>query len=322
MGVRGLYTFLKKYAPIISFQELAAIPNQKYGLDISQIIFKYKGDHDKILAYIQMFHDANQKLLCVFDGKSEEYKQDEMERRNKMREEKAKDAQKIKDLLEKFSTDLSPQEKKVLETKYESCARNGWQLTQELRHGIKRLLYAHYIPLVKSTVEADSLLAQLSQKGHLDIVISGDMDLLALGAQCLCIPYSTDDRFYLVHRSKFLAFLQLDDRSFRQLCALCSTDVKTGGQSPSFQDALPYFQKYKNLETLKAKYPDYVSTWPSENHVLYRNYEHEENLIIEEDKPRMECFQTNRPMPYLETPPSPPLSTSPILSRNIPIVCV
>ncbi len=303
MGVRGLYTFLKNYAPIVSFQELSIIPNRKYGLDISQIIFKYKGDHNKILSYIQMFESANQKILCVFDGKSEEYKQDEMERRNKMREEKAKDAQKIKDLLEKFSTDLSIQEKKVLEEKYEIFSKSGWQLTQELRHGIKRLLYEKYIPLIKSTVEADSLLAQLSQKRHLDFVISGDMDLLALGTQCLCIPYSTDDRFYLVHRDKFLEFLELDDTSFRQLCALCSTDVKKSRQPPSFQEALPYFQKYKNLETLRAKYPDYVQSWPSDNHIFYRTYTNIEDLIIKEDQERMKCFQTNQPMPYLPNPP-------------------
>ena len=176
MGVRGLYTFLKKYAPVVSFQELCTISNRKYGLDISQIIFKYKGDHEKILEYIHMFEKSNQKILCVFDGKSEEYKQDEMERRNKMREEKTKDAQKIKDLLEKYEGDLSYQERKVLEEKYKLYSQSGWQLTQDLRHGIKRLLYEKYIPLIKSTVEADSLLAQLSQKKYLDFVISGDMD--------------------------------------------------------------------------------------------------------------------------------------------------
>jgi 5'-3' exonuclease len=303
MGVRGLYTFLKKYAPIVSFQELSTIPNRKYGLDISQIIFKYKGDHTRIFEYIQMFENANQKILCVFDGKSEEYKQDEMERRNKMREEKAKDAQKIKDLLEKFSGDLSYQEKKVLEEKYKMYAQSGWQLTQDLRHGIKRLLYEKYIPLIKSTVEADSLLAQLSQKKYLDYVISGDMDLLALGASCLCIPYSTDDRFYVVHRTQLLSFLQLDDNSFRQLCAVCSTDVKKSGQPPSFQEALPYFQKYKNIETIRKKYPDYVQSWPSENHIFYRDYTNMDDLIIEEDKPRMECFEKNQPMPYLSSPP-------------------
>ena len=304
MGVRGLYSYIKKHSPILTFQELFQISNRKYGLDISQIIFKYKGDHEKILSYIQMFSTNQQKLLCVFDGKSEIYKQDEMERRNKQREDKMKDAQKIKDLLEKYSVDLSDQERKILEEKYDSYAKRGWQLTQELRHGIKRLLYENYIPLIKSTIEADTLLAQLSKEKYIDFVISGDMDLLALGTEYLCIPHEHDDnKLYVVQRSNFLQFINLDDNTFRQLCALCSTDVKKQGQPPSFQEALPYFQKYKNIETLRAKYPDYVQSWPSDEHVFYRDYKTIEDLIITEDQPRFTCFQENKPMPYISNVP-------------------
>ena len=304
MGVRGLYSYIKKHSPILTFQELFQIPNRKYGLDISQIIFKYKGDHEKILEYINMFTNHNQKLLCVFDGKSEIYKQDEMERRNKQREDKMKDAQKVKDLLEKYSAELSDQEKKILEEKYNSYAKSGWQLTQDLRHGIKRLLYENYIPLIKSTIEADTLLAQLSKDQYIDFVISGDMDLLALGAEYLCVPHENDDnKLYVVQRSNFLQFINLNDTSFRQLCTLCSTDVKKKGQPPSFQEALPYFQKYKNIETLREKYPEYVQTWPSDDHVFYRKYNSIQDLIITDDQVRFTCFQENKPMPYSSTPP-------------------
>lgn len=47
--------------------------------------------------------------------------------------------------------------------------------------------------MVKAKGEADGLLSALSNRGDLDLIISGDMDLIAMGAKVVWAPQ--DDGF-------------------------------------------------------------------------------------------------------------------------------
>ena len=111
MGVRGLYTYCKKYGKIITHEQLCRMtPSFKIGIDISHYVFKWQGDTQKLTRYLQSFQNSSHKPLCVFDGKHEKAKLPEAERRNNRRAWEIQEAERLETLLEKNREDLTQEQ--------------------------------------------------------------------------------------------------------------------------------------------------------------------------------------------------------------------
>lgn len=317
MGVRGLYTYCKKYGKVLTHAELCKMAPQKIGIDISHYIFKWQGDTNKLVHFIRELEESYHKPLCVFDGKHEQAKLPEADRRNNKRAWESSEAQRIQQLLEKNRNELTDEQIETFTRMIATHQRKGWQLTQEIRHGIKRALYENYIPLVKSSREADLLLASLAYYEQFEWIISGDLDLLALGVNHLLVPLQDSNDYLYIYRPAVLQGLQMSDIQFRQMCAMCCTDSVKSAIPHNVHDIIPWIRKYRDIHTLHSKMPQLMAEWPSKNHIFFENIPSLETCILETDYENYIAYKLNKPMPYLSPEEAP---EDPLLIPIVPIV--
>ena len=227
MGVRGLQSFVRKFSTHKTLNDLLAnsFQKQRIGIDISYYIYKWQGDIERIVEFIRTLQGNKHHIILGFDGRAEDGKQWEAQRRRTAREEEMKSAQNILTTLDSSTEEMTDEHRKYLEQKVIEHQKRGWSITRDVRTAIKKRLYEEKIPMVKAKSEADGLLASMGANGVLDIVISGDMDLLAMGAGILWTPLEDGLSFNEFNREIIMDKLSLSDYQFRSMCAMCFTEA-------------------------------------------------------------------------------------------------
>jgi hypothetical protein len=303
MGVRGLQSFIRKMTTsntCYTIQNLLDPKNQrlKIGIDISFYIYKWQGDVDKIVSFIRSLQSNHHRILLAFDGRAEDGKAWEAQRRRDVRSQELKTANAILQLLESEQSTLTEDQRFLLEKKASDHQKKGWSLTKELRQSLKLRLFEEKIPMVKAKGEADGLLAASSSCGHLDLVVSGDMDLLAMGAKVLWTPLEDGYTFREYNRESILEELELTDWQFRSMCAICFTESSEQQNKFDIYQAYQSIRVFKSLTTLQYKYPHWLQVWPTESHIFYRTIDQVDPWIRDDQLPIYKAFLDCQPMPY------------------------
>jgi hypothetical protein len=298
MGVRGLQSFLREYSIPKTFDDLLnpKFSRRRIGIDISFYIYRWQGDAQKILDFIRALQKNRHQVLLVFDGRAEDGKQWEAQRRRDVRDQELQNANKLLELLN--TADLTDDERFLIEWRAAEHQKKGWSLTREIRHAIKERLYEEKVPMVKAKGEADGLLAAACATGDLDLVISGDMDLLAMGAKLLWTPLEDGMQFKEYDREKILEELGFGDWQFRSLCSMCFTETSQEQNSFTIQQAYHMLKVFRNLTNLKQKYPQWLAVWPDDSHIFYRSVDTIEPWIREDQLHIYKAFMNYEPMPY------------------------
>jgi flap endonuclease-1 len=195
--------------------------------------------------------DQNSVPIYVFDGKPPEAKEDELQRRRERREQSIVDIRiqeeniattkenvkqlkqqlKVKkddmELLEQISElkGVLQKQKTKLKSKQDSCFR----VTQKHIESVKKLLDIMGIPYVQGVDESDPLLSQLCKEGLVDVVMSDDMDYLALQTPLLLKRNTNKDEYGLTAFDQYTysevkQSLNVNDAEFIDLCILCGCD--------------------------------------------------------------------------------------------------
>jgi XPG I-region len=300
MGVRGLQSFLRSYSVSKTMQDLLSPKNQKLkiGIDISYYVYRWQADADRILGFLNQLMSNKHRILLAFDGRAEDGKVWEAQRRRAIRDEELKHADAI---LEKLKTNpelFTEEERKQMEAMAQEHQKKGWSFTKDRRNALKERLYEAKIPMVTAKGEADGLLATLCARGDLDIVISGDMDLFAMGARSLWTPVGDGLQFREYAHDAILEELGLGDYQFRSMCAICYTEASEVLNSFDIRQAYQAIRVFRNLTTIKAKYPEWLQVWPDDSHIFYRSVEKVEPWIREDQLPIYKAFMDCEPMPY------------------------
>ncbi len=300
MGVRGLQSFLRSYSTPKTMDDLLhpSKSKLKIGIDISYYIYRWQGDCDRILSFLQTLKSNKHRVLLAFDGRAEDGKVWEAQRRRAAREEELKSAQLILEDLDANPDKYSPEERARLQREAEEHQKKGWSFTRERRNLVKERLYQEKIPMVKAKGEADGLLAAAASVGDLDIVISGDMDLLAMGARCLWTPVGAGLQFREYNRDQILQDLELGDYQFRSMCAICYTEASEVINTFTIQQAYQAIRYLRNLTTIKQKHPEWLQVWPDDTHIFYRSVDTVEPWIREDQMQIYNAFLNCEPMPY------------------------
>lgn len=301
MGVRGLQSFLKQgYSESKSIEDLLRPRNAKLriGVDISYYIYRWQGSVEKILEFISLLHSNKHRVILAFDGRAEDGKQWEAQRRRAAREEELKQAEEIRTRLQEEGSDLSDGERKALERSATEHEKKGWSFQREARHALKDALYTAKVPMVKAQGEADGLLAAMSACGDIDIVISGDMDLLAMGAKIQWTPVGDGYQFREYNRDAILQELNLTDYQFRSMCAMCFTEASEKLNSIDIQRAYHSMKVFRSLAVIQKKYPEWLQVWPDDSHIFYRSVDKVEPWLREDQVTIYKAFLNCEPMPY------------------------
>lgn len=301
MGVRGLQSFVRQYSNPKTMNDLLHPDNSRLriGIDISYYMYKWQGDVERILAFLRRLESNKHRILLGFDGRAEEGKQWEAQRRRQAREDELKSAHDLQAVLDS-GAELTEDQRKHLESKIAEHQRRGWSITRDVRTGTKRRFYEEKICMVKAKSEADGMLAAMNNVGTLDIVISGDMDLLAMGAKCLWTPIEDGLSFREYIREDILQELGLGDWQFRSMCAMCFTEASAEQNIFDIRQAYQAMRLWRNLETIKKRHPEWLTTWPDAEHIFYRSVDKVEGWVREDQIPIYRAFVNGEPMPYTD----------------------
>jgi hypothetical protein len=299
MGVRGLQSFIKQHSVPKDLRDILAygFRKQRIGIDISYYIYKWQGDVERILEFIKTLNTNGHRVVLAFDGRAEEGKQWEAQRRRAAREEELKSAENIKNVLESSEV-ITDEQRQHLEQKVVEHQKRGWSISRDLRSSIKLRLYEEKIPMIKARCEADGLLASMCANNVLDLVISGDMDLLAMGSKLLWTPVDDGLSFREYNREEILQKLNLGDYQFRSMCAMCFTEASADPTIFDIRQAYQAMRLFKNLTTIKQKHSDWLKVWPDDDHIFYRNIDKPEDWLRDDQFPIYKAYINCEVMPY------------------------
>lgn len=247
MGVKGLYTYVKKYRAERTYDSLLKGPPLRIGFDAMSMLYKYKEHYAEMYPILQAMHAAGHKLLFVFDGKSPPEKQEEVKDRRQVREEAVEKVTKLQAHLE--SDDLETSERIIIESSIARLKTQAWHMTREIRQAVQAALTTLGIHYVKATQEADDTLLSLSAAGKLDVIVSTDMDYLLSGIPRLWIPYRKGtDGVEEVIMSKLLAGLQMTPAMLLDAGILCGVEPLYKRLSIQTHIAFRWIKYYTSIE--------------------------------------------------------------------------
>jgi hypothetical protein len=299
MGVRGLQSYIRQYSTQRTLEFLLD-PQQKgltIGIDISFYMYRWQADIERIVEFLKKLQSNGHHILLAFDGRAEDGKQWEAQRRREIRDQELKSADALIELLK--DENLSENERFLIEQRLADHQRKGWTLTREMRLAIKERLYIEKFPIVKAKGEADGFLAAASYVGDLDIVISGDMDLIAMGAQIMWAPVDDGTSFNEYRRDTILQELKMSDWQFRSMCAICFTEASLEQNPFPIQQAHQLLKVFRSLDKLKEKYPTHLKVWPDETHIFYRPVDKVLPWLRDDQEQIYTAFLNREEMPYL-----------------------
>jgi 5'-3' exonuclease len=251
MGVKGLYTYVKKYRVQRPYESIPSSPKLRIGIDAMSLLYKYKQSYEKMYSFLETMHKDGHTILFVFDGKSPVEKEAEVSDRRQVREEAVKQASVLESHLE--STELQESERAILETSIARLKNQAWHMTRDIRQAVQAALTKIGINYIKGVAEADDTILSLSAAGKLDVVMSTDMDYLLSGIPRLWIPYrTTDERGGIeeVLLSKVLAGEKLTAAMLLDAGILCGVEPLYKRLSIQTHVAFSWIKYYKTIEAI------------------------------------------------------------------------
>ena len=248
MGVKGLYSYLRPHRKPL---DTTTIPKGLIGVDALSVLYKFRGNTDAILAFLEPFK-AN-TLLFVFDGKAPDTKRDEVDDRRTKRNDAREEAIVLKAYLDDSETVLEERDRKIIERKISVLEHGAWSMTREARHSFQDVLRHNSMQFVKAKGEADDVLMSLWYDRKLAGIISADMDFLVAGVERLWIP--TLKGAEEVRLSAVLEKEEITMSSFIDAAILCG--VSTGYTFVNMypQKAFTFMRHYGSLEVLARRQP-------------------------------------------------------------------
>ena len=217
MGIKGLFTFLKRWEQPVDTKE--AIKNKSVGLDIFWFIHQSKGDMAKLQASIAVFLQYAATVHVVFDGTHTT-----QERREVLEERRDKRHQTIEIIEEIMEAPImDSRDQKVLERHLAQLKRQIWKPSRSYTDQIKSWLIDRGAAVHEPIGEADQTLIMMENLEIIDLIVTNDSDLIALGAETVLRLESVlcSDRnviFSKSHMRKQMGFTNECWKDFMYLC--------------------------------------------------------------------------------------------------------
>ncbi len=177
MGIKGLFTFLKRWEQPVEIRE--AIKNKSVGLDIFWFIHQSKGDMIALQTSLAIFLQYASTVHVVLDGTETSPERREVieERRDKRHRTIAV----IEEIME--APIMEVRDQKILERHLRQLKRQVWKPSRTYIDQIKCWLIDQGVFIHEPKGEADPVLIELEKNQIIDLIVTNDSDLIALGAE-------------------------------------------------------------------------------------------------------------------------------------------
>ena len=255
MGIRGAWTTFRNLFKII--QPLDEEP-YKIGIDMFSLVYTHRASLNDLLELLKEWSEKGHQLICVWDGTAPKEKQEIIGQRRSARESAMDTKHDLEIYLEQFETQLNVMDIKHLKTAITSLSWQGWHLTGPLKRDIEKSLG----PLVKHVYakgEADDVLINMTTDKSIDIIVSLDSDLFAMGAERIW-------RILRIRKEWIIEDISVEAvcsdwgislSMLQDACFLAGWDRchLTGISYMPFETALHRIKHYMSLSTVLDKFP-------------------------------------------------------------------
>ncbi len=284
MGIKGLNRLISDNVPgAIKLAEIKTFFGRKVAIDASMCLYQYliavrqadgsqlTNEEGQTTSHLSGFFyrtirmvENGLKPVYVFDGKPPQLKSEELTKRveRKMKAEAHIESIKETGTVEEIS-------------RFE---RRTVRATREQNEEVKLLLKLMGIPFVEAPCEAEAQCAELAKAGKVYAAASEDMDTLCYEPPYLLrhLTYSEARKIPVdeVKTSLIIEGLELDNRSFIDLCILLGCDYCETIRGVGPINALKLIKEFKTIEKILEHF--------KENPKKYGKYEIPEGWLYKE----------------------------------------
>jgi 5'-3' exonuclease len=255
MGIRSLWTTFRRSFKSIDPLELES---KKIGIDMFSLVYTHRSFIDELLELIKSWSTKGHQIICVWDGTAPKDKQEIIEQRRQVREAATESKSELQEYLEKFEKDLSEEDIEKIKSSITSLTWQGWHLTGSMKREIKEKL-GPSIQHIYAPGEADDILIKMGFEGDIDIILSLDSDLFAMGGERIWRLLRIREKWITediqvedICNYQGITLAMLQDACFLAGWERCHL---TGLSYMPFETALNRIKYYGNLQTILQKFP-------------------------------------------------------------------
>jgi 5'-3' exonuclease len=261
MGIRGVWSLFRRNFKIFDPLDLpGGDAGLRIGVDMFSLVYTHRAHLKDLLALLKSWAAHGHKITCVWDGVAPQEKKEIISMRREARESAMDKKEDLVEYLEKYGSQLSEADVKHLKTAITSLSWQGWHLTGSTRREIIADL-GDGIQHEQATSEADDLLlSMIFEKKSVDVVMSLDSDLFAMGAPRIWRLLHMKGQWVLedIHVADVcqdwgLTLGNLQDACFLAGWDRCHPDGKT---YMNFESAVNRIKHYKSMVTVMEKFCD------------------------------------------------------------------
>jgi len=267
MGVRGAWTTFRKLFKLIDPLEFES---KRIGIDMFSLVYTHRTNLDELLELLKSWSSIGHILTCVWDGSAPKDKQPVIEQRRSVRESAIDSKTDLQTYLETFEEELSDDDIKNIKNAISCLSWQGWHLTGSLKRDIQAKL-GDTIKHVYAPGEADDILINMASNKEIDVIMSLDSDLLAMGGEHIW-------RLINIRKKWIIEDIYVEDicnkneitlSMLQDICFLAGWDRchLTGSSYMPFDVAMNRIKYYGSLATVLEKFP---TNDPEEHEALLR----------------------------------------------------
>jgi len=255
MGIRSAWSTFRKLFKTIDPLDLET---KKIGIDMFSLVYTHRASLDELIELMKSWSQKGHTLICVWDGSAPKDKQEIIGQRRSARESAIDTKSDLVEYLEKFKEQLNEQDVKHLKTAITSLSWQGWHLTGSLKREIQEKLGTD-VKHVYAPGEADDMLLNMADMKEIDIILTLDSDLFAMGGEHIW-------RLLKIRKEWIIEDIRVEDvcnlacinlAMLQDACFLAGWDRchLTGASYMPFETALNRIKYYGNLQVILDKFP-------------------------------------------------------------------
>jgi len=300
MGIKNLNSLISNHTKNAKFvKHLSHFSGKIFAIDTYVYLYKFlygKNNHINGLFFmINKLKKFNITPIFIFDGKPPEEKNETLQMR---REIKNKLKSRVDNLKVKIKETNDPDLLKQLNLQIEKIEKRIIYINKDIIDKSKKLLDLMGIMYINANCEAEHYCSKLCKLGLVDGVISEDMDTVACGSKLVLRNYSNrSDSIECIYTQKIISDLNINYRSFVDLCILLGTDYNSRPNKLSIIEIINMIKTHKRIEVLKDK--NMLNNWVC-NLEDIRNLIYLNNVIINKNE-LLEQVDKNVNLPQLKT---------------------
>lgn len=253
MGIKNLNSLISNHTKNAKLvKHLSNFSGKIFAIDTYVYLYKFlygKNNHINGLFFmINKLKKFNITPIFIFDGKPPAEKNETLQMRREIKNKLKSRLDNLKIKIEETSNiDLI----KEIQFQIEKIEKRIIYINKEIIDKSKRLLDLMGIMYINADCEAEHYCSKLCKLNIVDGVISEDMDTVACGSKIVLRNYSNrSDSIECIYTRKVILDLNINYKSFVDLCILLGTDYNSRPNKISITDIIGMIQKYKKIENL------------------------------------------------------------------------